>query len=327
MERPWPAPVQSLLVQQIAEPKEEQELREGILRLTPIESAVSVSVQRQYEENPYPRWVTLASDRGRVDLNQCLHQLLPAASFRELASTGSIDILVAGCGTGQQAIATARRFAGARVLAVDLSLASLCYAKRMSRKLAVDNVDYAQADLLELASLPRTFDLIEASGVLHHLADPMAGWSVLLKLLRPGGFMHIGLYSRTARGQIRAARAFFAEKGVVASPEGIRRSRGELLSTAMRSVADYADFFTTSECRDLLFHVQEHQLSIPEIDTFLREHDLAFIGFELPPQAIANYRFRFPEDRRMANLACWDVFERENPTTFASMYQFWVQQS
>ena len=325
LDRSWPAPVQSLLVQQVAEPKEERELRDGIVRITPIENAVSVAVQRQYEENPYPRWVTLPSDRGRMDLNHYLHQLLPAASFRELPSTGGIDILVAGCGTGQQAIATARRFTGARVLAVDLSLASLCYAKRMSGKLAADNVDYAQADLLELASLPRAFDLIEASGVLHHLADPPAGWSVLLKLLRPGGFMHVGLYSRSARGQIRAAREFFAEKGVVASPEGIRQWRGALLSTPMRSVADYADFFTTSECRDLLFHVQEHQLTIPEIDAFLRRHDLAFIGFELPPQSSASYRFRFPEDRRMANLAYWDVFEKENPATFASMYQFWVQ--
>jgi hypothetical protein len=92
-------------------------------------------------------------------------------------------------------------------------------------------------------------------------------------------------------------------------------------------VADYADFFSTSECRDLLFHVQEHQLTLPEIEAFLRRHSLQFLGFELAPGIAANYRLRFPEDRSMSNLASWQTFETENPSTFASMYQFWMQKS
>jgi hypothetical protein len=27
----------------------------------------------------------------------------------------------------------------------------------------------------------------------------------------------------------------------------------------------------------------------------------------------------------MADLACWDAFEREHPAIFSGMYQFWVQ--
>jgi hypothetical protein len=38
-----------------------------------------------------------------------------------------------------------------------------------------------------------------------------------------------------------------------------------------------------------------------------------------------NYRRRFPQDKAMTDLACWDTFEREHPHTFAGMYQFWVQ--
>ena len=75
------------------------------------------------------------------------------------------------------------------MLAVDLSLSSLCYAKRKTRELGLTNITYAQADILRLGTLPRRFDVIESSGVLHHLADPLAGWRVLLSLLRPGGFM------------------------------------------------------------------------------------------------------------------------------------------
>jgi 2-polyprenyl-3-methyl-5-hydroxy-6-metoxy-1,4-benzoquinol methylase len=327
LERAWPAPVRSLLTQQLIEPEEEQQLRDNISRLTGIENDVSVLVKQQYEENPYPRWVTAVSDRGPMRVSRYLRQQFPTASFRDVANDGKIDVLIAGCGTGQQSIVTARRFAEASVLAVDLSLTSLCYAKRMSRVFGVHNVEYAQADVLELASVGRTFHVIEASGVLHHLADPIEGWRVLLAVLRPGGFMHVGLYSKAARAQIRAARAFLAEKEVGPSPSDIRRCRQELLSTPMKSVANYADYFSISECRDLLFHVQEHQLTIPEIDSFLRRHNLQFIGFELAPGIVASYRFRFPEDRCMANLASWHVFETENPATFASMYQFWIQKS
>ena len=260
-------------------------------------------------------------------VTQYLRRQFPMASFRDAQDDEKIDVLIAGCGTGQQSIVTARRFAGASVLAVDLSLASLCYAKRMSRAFGANNVEYAQADVLELASIGRTFDVIETSGVLHHLADPIEGWRVLLSMLRPGGFMHVGLYSKTARGQIRSARAYLAGKGAVPTPSDIRRWRQELLSTPMKSVANYADYFSISECRDLLFHVQEHNLTIPDIDAFLRAHNLQFIGFELAPGIVASYRLRFPEDRSLADLASWHAFETENPATFASMYQFWIQDS
>jgi SAM-dependent methyltransferase len=325
LKRGWPRLLRGLLEQQVTEPEQELRLRDQIPRLTLIESEVSLAVKEQYEENPYPRWVLAPSNRGPLHVNTYLRRQFPAASFRDLAIDRPIDIFVAGCGTGQQAIITARLFANARVLAVDLSLASLAYATRMSRVLGVRNIEYAQADLLELPALGRTFDVIEASGVLHHLADPMAGWRVLLSMLRPGGLMHIGLYSKIAREQIRAARACFAGEGRRPTPSDIRRCRRELLDTPMKSVASYADYFSISECRDLLFHVQEHQLTIAEIAAFLSGHKLQFIGFELAPQALANYRSRFPQDFAMTDLNAWEAFEAQHPTTFAGMYQFWVQ--
>jgi 2-polyprenyl-3-methyl-5-hydroxy-6-metoxy-1,4-benzoquinol methylase len=100
--------------------------------------------------------------------------LFPLAPINCPDESSGVDILVAGCGTGQHSIATAQRYVGAGVLAVDLSIASLCYAKHRTRGIGADNIEYAQADILELGSI-RKFDLIEASGVLHHLADPLRG--------------------------------------------------------------------------------------------------------------------------------------------------------
>src|SRR5262249_42498809 len=105
LEGAWPAAVRSLLAQQISEPQEEQRLRNTIPRLTGIENGVSVLVRQQYEQNPYPRWVTLVSNRGPQRVSEYLRQLFPAASFSDAANDGKVDILIAGCGTGQQSIA------------------------------------------------------------------------------------------------------------------------------------------------------------------------------------------------------------------------------
>ena len=78
-------------------------------------------------------------------------------------------VLELGCGTGRNAIETAQRFQGARVLAVDLSRASLAHAARKSRDLPT--IEYAQADLLELGALDRRFDLIEAETALKDAED------------------------------------------------------------------------------------------------------------------------------------------------------------
>ena len=73
------------------------------------------------------------------------------------------------------------------MLAVDLSLSSLGYAQRKAREMGLSGIEFAQADLLELGATGRSFDVVECSGVLHHMADPFAGWRMLLSLLRPGG--------------------------------------------------------------------------------------------------------------------------------------------
>ena len=99
----------------------------------------------------------------------------PHAPFRPLGKGGDIDILIAGCGTGRHSIGVAQQFERSKVLAIDLSAASLGYAKARTGALGVTNIDYAQADILQLGATGRTFDMIQSAGVLHHLADPWAG--------------------------------------------------------------------------------------------------------------------------------------------------------
>ena len=328
-EKQWPEAVAALLVQQLIEPREELQLRTSIPCLYRIEDDVSLQVQNQYEENPYPRWIKAAPAGNAKNVPGYLRQRFPLVSFERGIKHNPIDILIAGCGTGQHSIQLAQLFQEAKILAVDLDLSSLAYARRKTIELGLTTIEYAQADLLKLGNLDRSFDIIESAGVLHHLADPWAGWRELLPLLRPGGFMMLGFYSEIARRNIVKARKIISERGYESTVDGIRQCRQDLIdlddSAELGTTLQTADFFSTSTCRDLLFHVQEHRLTLPAIDTFLRDHHLAFLGFEIEYEVLQSYKLRFPEDPAACDLARWQIYENENPDTFIGMYQFWIQ--
>ena len=208
-------------------------------------------------------------------------------------------------------------------------MASLAYAKRKTVELDIHSVDYAQADLLKLASIDRTFDVIESSGVLHHLKNPFEGWEVLLSLLRPHGLMKLGFYSELARRDIVRVLNLISKESIGSTSQEIRDYRKYLLG--LEDSEDYgfatssSDFFSTSACRDLLFHVQEHRMTIPVLVHFLKEHHFNFLGFDIDASVKNLYKNRFPNDISATNLNNWHIYEEENPDTFIGMYQFWVQ--
>jgi Tfp pilus assembly protein PilF/SAM-dependent methyltransferase len=318
--RSWPDEIEAVLTQQIREPKEEEALRITIPRLTDIKDDVSHRVQDQYEENPYPRW-TVPGSAGRPQILAAhLRHTFPLAPLQEPGPSPDLDILVAGCGTGRNAIETTQRFLGARTLAIDLSLSSLAHAARKTRALGIQAIDYRQADILELGRMDRRFDLIEAVGVLHHLADPFAGWRILTSLLKPHGFMLVGFYSSQGR---RDLPDWEAAKGTA---DDVRRARRHLIEQGS-PVAERMDFFTTSTCRDLLFHVQEHRLTLAGIGSFLTAQDLKLLGFSLEDSVLAAYRKRFPDDPAAVNLDHWQAYEKDHPETFSGMYQFLLQKT
>jgi SAM-dependent methyltransferase/Flp pilus assembly protein TadD len=326
--RSWRKFLDALITEQVREPKAESALRAAMPRLTTIADPVSVEVRAQYEDNPYPRWAVVSPTAPEKSIAAHLRGLFPQAPLRETTEPAAPDILVAGCGTGQQPIGTAQRFPAARVLAIDLSLASLAYAKRKSDAAGV-RIDYAQADILELPA-DRSFDMIESSGVLHHLAEPLRGWAKLTSLLKPGGFMRIGLYSETGRQNVVALRELLTARGYGASADDIRRCRQEVISAndpRFLTIVHSPDFCSVSACRDLLFHVQEHRLTLPQIAKFLAENGLTLLGFELDGGTLRRYRAAFPDDATMTDLASWDRFETANPDTFGGMYQFWLQKA
>jgi tetratricopeptide (TPR) repeat protein/SAM-dependent methyltransferase len=329
-EHEWSKEVSAVIERQVLEPLTELSVRPQIPCLTPVQDIISQSVRDQYEENPYPRWVITSLFEKGEPIGAVLTAAPNRYSLGDYETPNNPDVLIAGCGTGQHPLGTATRFKGSRVLAIDLSLSSLSYAARKTKELGVTNIEYAQADIMELGTLDRQFDLIESAGVLHHLGDPMAGWKVLVDLLRPGGLMKIGLYSEAARQSIVSGRSMIAEMGYTSSTEDIRRCRQDIISrvesgnSSLEKLLNLKDFFSLSECRDLLFHVQEHRFTIPQIGDALDVLNLKFLGFTIRDHSvIKKFKEVFTKEGDLTSLALWHEFEEQYPDTFIGMYQFW----
>src|SRR5262249_13266695 len=132
-----------------------------------------------------------------------------------------------------------------------------------------------------------------------------------------------------ARQDVIAAQDFVAQQGYTFSDADIRRCRQELANlddgVQLKKVTRAADFYSTSGCRDLLFHVQEYRMNLLDIDRFLEESHLKFLGFNIESRVLMQFRQRFPWTDATTDLRLWAAFETENPMTFIRMYQFWVQ--
>jgi len=304
----------------------ESRIEEDLATLTPIADDTSAAVRAQYEENPYPRWLSI-DRRPTRSLSEHLQRVLPLAPVGRLPD-GPLRILVAGCGTGRHAIQTARRYRDSSVLAVDLSRRSLAYAKRMARDLGVANITFGQADILALGAHAERFDLIESSGVLHHMADPMEGWRALRGLLTPDGLMRIALYSRRARAGFDEVRALLPGNGPMI--QRIRAARQAVRALPedhpARALLRTADFYAASGVRDALLHAWEATVDPIWIDDAMRALKLRFLGFELPDPAILTlYRRRRRDDPAGLDLYAWEMVEVERPDIFLGMYQFWCR--
>ena len=311
----------------IEEPFAEKVIAQDIPVLEEISDDVSRKVRAQYEENPYPRWVKLAVPMEAESISKVCEQLDLSLYSECIKNTTDPAILIAGCGTGQHSIETASRFSRCHVTAVDLSLASLAYAQRKSNEIGFHNIDYLQADILHLHKLGKTFDIIESAGVLHHMDEPMAGWRVLMDLLKPSGLMRIGLYSELARHHIAEVRQDIkiGKQGVsVAEIRGFRQSLAASHDENHRLLTRSSDFYSLSTLRDLIFHVQEHRFTLPKIQNCLSELGLKFCGFE-DGDLISRFKEFHGEGSAVSDLALWHQFEESNPYAFARMYQFWCQ--
>ncbi|GAB4238616.1 MAG: hypothetical protein Kow00109_13090 [Acidobacteriota bacterium] len=244
---------------------------EGIPRLfVPSDSsgrAVESEVQAFYEAHPFPDY------EGFEDLASLIEKAREGVFARRLdeAIPFGTRVLDCGCGTGQ--LANFLGVAHRTVFGTDGSTASLRLAEEFRSRHGLDNVFFLQMNLFRPVFPPATFDVVICNGVLHHTPDPRAGFRILSRLVRPGGYLVVGLYHRWARLGTDLRRVLFRMTGdrlVFLDPRVRREHLGE-----RRRQAWFADQYRNP-------HESKH--TIQETCTWIAEEGLE-LARTLPSRA------------------------------------------
>ena len=153
-------------------------------------------VQQFYNKTPFPDYeLDRFNNRGQLEAS--------ASTFTKILDRsipGDASVIDVGTGTGQlSAFLSLRRQC---VCGIDFSDSSLKKAVSLKEKLKLDSWSLKKVDILDsrqIEAIGMKFDYVLCLGVLHHTEDPYQGFKNILKLLKPQGFVAVGLYNTFGR--------------------------------------------------------------------------------------------------------------------------------
>jgi SAM-dependent methyltransferase len=154
---------------------------------------VTETIKAFYEANPFPNYDDFDSAGSLIDKAR---KALFAKLLDEQIPYGA-RVIECGCGTGQ--LTNFLSIANRTVVGTDVCLNSLKMAAAFKERNDLDRAHFLQMNLFRPAFKPGTFDLVISNGVLHHTSDPMLGFKSIAQLVRPGGYILIGLYHTYGR--------------------------------------------------------------------------------------------------------------------------------
>ena len=168
---------------------------------------VTGDVQAFYEETPFPNYDDV-DDVG--SLVEKARQGLFAKLLDEQVPFGT-RVLEVGCGTGQ--LSNFLAVAARSVIGTDMCLNSLRLGYQFKQKNHLERVGFVQMNLFRPVFPPGSFDLVISNGVLHHTSDPRRAFHTIATLVRPRGYLLVGLYHRYGRLITDARRVIFRAFG------------------------------------------------------------------------------------------------------------------
>lgn len=247
-------------------------------------------VREHYENFPYP---PVNPEDERTRFYSTILEVFDRLNYYCYAGkknfTKGFRALIAGGGTGDATIALAEqlRDTDADIIYIDMSEASMKVAQARAQVRGLTNITWIRDSLLNIPSLNLgTFDYINSSGVLHHLADPDLGLSILSNALKDDGAMGLMLY------------APYGRMAVYQMQEALRRINGDephLQKRVDNAKAILSHLPTTNwllqsppmvigeimsgdiAIYDLLLHSQDRAYSIPQLYDFMEKAGLCIL--------------------------------------------------
>lgn len=179
-------------------------------------TAVTHGVQEFYTEAPFPNYNQF--DNIGVFVRRAREGVYARLLGEQIPINARV--LEVGCGTGQLSNFLAATTM-AHIYAADMTAASLA----LGRKFALDNglagIKFMQMNLFRPCIRPASMDIVISNGVLHHTYDTYKAFRSIAKLVKPGGYIVIGLYNRIGRLRTdfrRQLMKLFGESALILDP-------------------------------------------------------------------------------------------------------------
>ena len=157
---------------------------------------IGSTVQGFYNKTPFPDY-DLVRFNSKEDLALAAY---PFAKILDRSIPANASVIDVGTGTGQlSAFLSLRREC---VWGIDFSDSSLQKARGLKEKLKLDSWNLKKVDILDseqIDAIGKQFDYVLCMGVLHHTGDAYKAFQNIMKLVKPGGYVAIGLYNSYGR--------------------------------------------------------------------------------------------------------------------------------
>ena len=253
-------------------------------KLLGTDGKVTHAVQDFYEKAPFPNYNNfdnIASFVKRADAGifaRLLRQQIPINS----------SVLEVGCGTAQLSNYLAATTPTC-VYAADMTLASLQLGHDFAKCNGIEGVRFIQTNLFMPPIKQQSMDILISNGVLHHTYDTKKAFMSISRLVKPGGYIIIGLYNHIGRLRTDIRRGLvkvFGERVLFLDPH----LRNNLSPEKRRSWIN-----------DQYYHPQERKHSISELMRWFDEAGFSFVSSI--PKIIGDFSDNEP------------LFEPQNPGT------------
>jgi len=276
-------------------------------------------VSNQYERWVYPYPILdlqawLVNNWQWFDPSHAHSMFWPSGEYKP-----DLDILVAGCGTNQAAV-LAFTNPRAKIVAIDVSQASLNHHQYLLDKYNLKNLELHLLPIENVAQLDRDFDLIISTGVLHHLADPNKGMQALSTCLRLDGVIALMLYAKFGRIGVEILQSVVRDLELPQSEASIQMVKDMLSILApdhpIKSYMDFApDLQFDAGLVDTFLHGRDRSYSIPECIDLVRSADLEFQDlflkspYSMPTNGTSSF---YSSIASLPQHQQWSIMERIN---------------
>jgi SAM-dependent methyltransferase len=279
-------------------------------------------VSRQYDRWEYPPPVTDIAAWSKTHWDWFdpfwAHRVLwPNREYRP-----DLDILIAGCGTFQAALFAFMNRA-ARVVAIDVSRSALKHQQHLKDKHGLDNLELHLLPIEEVSTLSRDFDLIVSTGVLHHMADPLAGLTALGRCLRTDGALGVMLYAKYGRIGVDMLESAFGDLGLTQDDTSVQLVKEAIaVLPADHPVRTYLkaarDLVSDGALVDTFLHSRQRSYTVEECLELVSSAGLAFQGWfhktpYYPHDVVAPASRLQAMLNQLPDIKLWSVMERLQP--------------